>query len=549
MLLSENPFYVLGATTRDDRRRLLELADDFAADQEPGLLASARATLGNPRQRLGAEIRWLPGVSPSRSRALAGQTLSGGLDLDDVRGLLPLAALNAIVSVVERDGDPAGEALVPRLMEATRLAEQVQPEQVLQRINEDRVIAGVPPVESERIVVEELEGWRADVVASLARAMRKLPLDRRIAVLKDLIDGETKDGTCPGPLLLHEVTDVLAVDVAAASNEISGRVLRECEVVRRLQEYGLSEREVLRQIDYLATVLQSWDTIAGPFRVSARARGQEHGESRSLALSIRSLAVDLHNNGGFTTAAERLTRVLERTFADLTLVAATVAEDLSTLAGLREEEKKRELDRREWEASLRYEGSYGWPFKKTVAVSAEGIRHGSAFIPLSDIVATRWGGTRHSVNGIPTGTTYTIVVRGKTSTVRLECRNEAVFIGVSTALRKAVLWRLVVELAQALKSGNQVRFGSLVVQDEGVWLPKPRLFGRPNVKYLPWSAVAISSVGGAFNIGASGDAKFAGKSSYLGDDNTHVLEALVRLLWKQGGDTLSQVVLSGAKAR
>lgn len=548
MRLSENPFYVLGASTRDDRRRLLELADDLSGMADPAKAAAARAVLTNPRQRLAAELRWLPGVSPSRSKSLVEQTSRGLLDSEQIQGLPALAAVNVIISGLECSPDPTAHDLPARLLEVAHTAERIVPENLLIRINEDRQVACVPPVDAERTVASDLEHWRAEVLASLANVLRKRPVDHRIAVLTIAVEKGTSGGTEHGPLLLHELIDLLAVDVREILSEHAQAVRKECEIIRKMQESGLLEREVLRQIDHLVEALDEWDSSAHPFQRSAHARGQEHDESRALALSIRSLAVDLHNKGEFTAAAEHLTQSLHATFSNLSLVADTVTQDLETLASLREEKTKRARERGEWERSIRYEGSYGWPFADKVQVSAEGLRHGRSHIRLEDVNRVRWGATRHSVNGIPTGTSYTIAVSSRTDVIRIECRSEDVFNGVVNSLHKSVLWRLIVELGGRLRDGQQERFGSLTVQDGGVFLSKSRFFKAAEVKYFPWSSILIGSANGAFSMSAAADRAFTGTSSYIADDNTHVLEALVRLLWKNGGDALSSVVFTNPKS-
>src|SRR5262245_4846870 len=99
--LELNAFAILGATTREDRQRIIEVADERSLRFDPELCAAARETLTNPRKRLGAEIAWLPGLSPRHaSDAFAllrhdpSPLLSPGNDH-------PLARANLVASVFE----------------------------------------------------------------------------------------------------------------------------------------------------------------------------------------------------------------------------------------------------------------------------------------------------------------------------------------------------------------------------------------------------------------------------------------------------------------
>ena len=59
MDLLENPFHILSASPRDNRRRIMELADERSLLLDSGKCMQARSDLTNPRKRLSAEIAWL----------------------------------------------------------------------------------------------------------------------------------------------------------------------------------------------------------------------------------------------------------------------------------------------------------------------------------------------------------------------------------------------------------------------------------------------------------------------------------------------------------
>jgi hypothetical protein len=57
----------LGVTTRDNRRRIVELAEEKSLELDHDVCQKARSDLTNPRTRLSVEIAWLPGVSPRKA--------------------------------------------------------------------------------------------------------------------------------------------------------------------------------------------------------------------------------------------------------------------------------------------------------------------------------------------------------------------------------------------------------------------------------------------------------------------------------------------------
>ena len=97
--LLRNPFYLLGATTRDNQGRINELAEQRAMTLDPDLCRAARSDFANPRPRLPAELSWLPGVAPDRATEVA-ENLDRNLSKKGSE-LPPLARANAIAARIE----------------------------------------------------------------------------------------------------------------------------------------------------------------------------------------------------------------------------------------------------------------------------------------------------------------------------------------------------------------------------------------------------------------------------------------------------------------
>ena len=60
--LHSTPFALLGVTSRDDRRKIVDQAEHKSLELNPDDCQRARSDLTNPRNRLTAEIAWLPGL-------------------------------------------------------------------------------------------------------------------------------------------------------------------------------------------------------------------------------------------------------------------------------------------------------------------------------------------------------------------------------------------------------------------------------------------------------------------------------------------------------
>src|SRR5205807_2424628 len=146
--------------------------------------------------------------------------------------------------------------------------------------------------------------------------------------------------------------------------------------------------------------------------------------------------------------------------------AERLGDDVTTLKRLVEEQSAEEQQRKEWENSITYSAEVGMMLKDTLKISPMGVEWKGHLLPLASISQVRWGGTRHSVNGVPTGTTYEIHIANSTSSVAINLRNGDTFASFTERLWRAVGLRLVVEHLNMLKSGQSIRFGDAIISDE-----------------------------------------------------------------------------------
>ena len=192
MLLDEDPFYLLGASTRDDRQRIIELAEEKSLDGDQALFSRCSAELINPRQRLKFEIAWLPGVSPSRALTAA-TAASKGIAIEPLPS--PLAQVNALVSVVAHQGKWADAQLGPRVLEIAELWDRIDASHVRVLLNEDRTAAGFVLLDNEADVKRALHGRFDDVRAVLTKALRDAEEDVCVQAITQALDRGTKTGS------------------------------------------------------------------------------------------------------------------------------------------------------------------------------------------------------------------------------------------------------------------------------------------------------------------------------------------------------------------
>lgn len=537
--LYSNPFHLLGATTRDDRRRLVELAEEKVFELDPQLCRKARSDLTNPRTRVAAEVGWLPGIAPARASGLVERLPTEPRSLVFHGGIPPLCEANLLSAAFELLRDMTPDRLVDWVIRFGQVVATISIDDVIRDINEDRSVAGFPEVTDREVVEAALADQRRLYRTAVKTALDHLAASRLVGVMTEIVDRATNRGKHHAPKLIDGVADLYRVEAQDFLQTEAENVNRLVTAARRAAPSG--EGAVDPIVDQLAKVTKNWDRVAQPIQVSFMARGQDHRASNEIAFTIRSLAVDLVNDHRMLGPARRLTDLLHEVFEEVPEILDVVAKDTADLDDIVRTQKLAENQREEWEQEISYSAEIGTIFKNSLSISPDGVSWKGRRYPLEAITRVRWGGVRHSVNFIPTGTTYTIGFGDEHSESVVELRRKDVFATFVQKLNRAVGPRLMVELLTKLKAG-EARFGGAVVRDAEILLPKHRFLRGKEMVGRNWHQVQIWSADGSFMIGAKDDKKVVVSLSYIHTPNTHILEQVIRAAFRQGTRRLSDIL-------
>jgi hypothetical protein len=657
--LHTNPFCVLGVTTRDDARKIVEMAEERSLSIDPDDCQKARSALTNPRTRLSAEIAWMPGIHPSTaeillntlSRDLIGYDPVSGLrvtlkvgrfgpylqlgegsqektpkrssipagfnpstiDLDSALKLLSLprhvgdhpetgkpitaglgrygpfvlhegryvrlpsagdmfsvdinravmllkqteeeeeeasirrrselpevrwarlpdlAHANVMAAALELVGEGEPAASVAKLIgDFARVVESVDPFKVLRDINEDRTISGFPEVQGIDAVEDALATQRKAYLAVLRNMLDRMETEKLIETMSVAVSLATSHGDKHGPALLDDLVD--------NTYEVEAQIFLEpehkniAELLRRAEEAAPGGAAALAPfLDKLDRVVRNWDRVAQPIQISAKSRGIDHRQGHDIALALRNFGVNLVNDHRMYDEASRTIKLVQETFSELPEVAERLQEDVRKIGELRS-------DRDQWAREISFRAEVGAFAKTELAISPEGIRwHGRTY-PLESITRVRWGGVHHSVNGIPTGTDYTIGFGDKNSQQVINLRKEATYNGFIDSLWKAVCVRLMIEMLRDLSEGRSIAFEDVKVEDDAATLTKRKFFGAGESVRVPWGETHVWSANGRFFVGKANDKDIYGSMSYIDSWNVHILEHAIRGGFKKGIRKLS----------
>ncbi|MBS0243688.1 MAG: hypothetical protein JSS20_16040, partial [Proteobacteria bacterium] len=329
-VLHRSSFAMLGVTTRDDRRRIVELAEEKSLELDHEVCQKARSDLTNPRTRLSAEIAWLPGVSPRKATQLVDALLYHPMRVRQESGLPTLAHLNLMASAFETvKDDHDSDDLANFIQELANLAEDLRPEEVLRDINEDRAVSGFPEVKTLEQIEEELTERKRYYRNAVKDMLNRLPSATLVQVMTDTVAHATSGGEDHAPGLVDDLVDSYEVETQSALQSGVESIQR---LIQSAKESGQSGEAAVRQIvDKIESSTRSWDKIAQPIQLSAKARGTDHELSSNLGWAIRGLALDLFNQHDMLSQSQRLTALLQEAFAEIPEISERVKQDLDAL--------------------------------------------------------------------------------------------------------------------------------------------------------------------------------------------------------------------------
>ena len=581
MDLLQNPFHILNASPRDNRRRIMELADERSLLLDSRECMEASSKLTTPRKRLSAEVAWLPGIGPKRAGEMLSLLESSPTDLLAVDKLSSIARANLLAAGLARLPDCNADDVADWILEISWAFEGIDPEDLCVIINEERVVSGFPEVVDISAVESEIQEMRRHYRQVIKSALDNLSPKELVEAVTVAVESATDDGEEHGPILIDDLVDSYELEARGFLEKEEGNIRLLIDKIRQILELqqcpkcghvqsdqdecnncGIFFHKYIKMnggdttigdgvlspsINQLIQIVKNWDTVAQPIQLSTKSRGLDHDASRRVAGLVRSLAIDIFNEHDKIDFSQQLTNMLQEVFAEVVDVAERTAKDANALETIVEQRSRLIEDAKkkaeEWRGEITYEADVGVIFKDKLRISPEGIEWKGNRWDLDSITRVRWGGTRHSVNGIPTGTSYSIVFGDDDfNYASIEIKKKEIYTNFIDRLWKAVGMRLLIAYLEGLRGGKKYQFGSSVVSDHGIDLERRKLFGSNERVFCRWEELHIWDGAGFFCIGKKDDKKVSMAFSYQNEDNIHVLEAAIRMFWKKGGDRLSSLL-------
>ena len=538
--LHSNPFAILGVSVRDDRKRIMEMADEKSLILDHDVCAQARSVLTNPRKRLEAEISWLIGLSPTRVNDYLNRLSNDISSIKSDQSISDISKCNLLAASLEMlNGNNNDSEITDWIVELSYTSENINPEIIQTLLNEERQVSGFTQINSLDEIENQILERRRYYKDTIKSYLNKLPTMQLVEIVTNVADVTTENGEKHAPLLVDELIDSYEADT---NNYLENESENIRVLLNKLRDVANHGDEVINTVTArINSLVREWDRVAQPIQLSMKARGLNHNLSSNLAYDIRSLGLEIFENHGNIEVANYFTKMLQEVFAEAPDVVEQLEEDFDAIENIFKGRKEAEKESDKWKKEIAFEEDIGLVFKDKLKISAVGIQWKNKAYALDNISRVRWGGISKSVNGIPTGTTYTIAFGNNKSESVIETRNSKLYQRFIDKLWLAVGVRLMTDMANNLKNGKKLQLGDALIDDQGVELTHHKLFKNRKV-YYSWKEVSISSGQGYFFISSNTNKKIYSSMSYIETPNTHVLESLIRISFKNWTGRISSVL-------
>ena len=389
MDLLHHPFFLLKATQRENKQRIIELVEEQSLFSDTDKFRNLQDTLIFPRKRISAETTWLPGVKPERvydillfletstgnrignynaktftsNDSLAAVLLSLPCEesdtiADEVLELLipyeqrsskrdhlvevhkflgldklsPIARGNLLAGRMLRLPEYTSDIVSEWVSEIAKTFENFDPLDVCRILNEERQESGFPEITDLSDIISAIQKIRhyyKQVVKFVLESIYSAK-ERAYAVMM-LIESGTDDNSSNLPTLIEDTID--------SYEECAESFLEKEE--RKIEEYGKKLRIAAENeepeisftqiIGELNDTLTNWGIIAQPIQLNKRRQGLIHNVSHVISERVRQLAIFLYNEYDKLDSSQEILKTLNEVFAEFPNITERITADLETL--------------------------------------------------------------------------------------------------------------------------------------------------------------------------------------------------------------------------
>ena len=388
MDLLQNSFYILNATQRDNRHRIIELAEKQNLLSDTDECMKAWAELTNPRRRISAEMAWLPGVVPERvydillllessvgnrlgcdnaistasvasiASALARLPCNKKSNIADevletlklpkedfrevgkflgIHTLTPIARANLLAARMLRLPDYTPEVVAEWILEIVQTFENIDPSEVQAILNVEREASGFPEITELSAITSEIQNCRRYYQQVIKFALDNIhSAKERVKAVMTVIESATDSDTNRWSTLVEDTVDVYEKRAEVSLETEVKNIETQDKAIRIAADEGAPDVDFTRMIDKLLQTVKDWDVLAHPIQFSKNRQGLRPDASHDVADRVRLLAIFLFNEYDKLYFSQKILNALQEVFAEIPAIAERITGDLETLSRIAE---------------------------------------------------------------------------------------------------------------------------------------------------------------------------------------------------------------------
>lgn len=306
--LKQNPFFVLGASTKDDMHRLAQLTDEAELFGDDGAEA-AFAALTHTMHRLDAEVRWLPGAPDAAVKTIAAYACrkepSAYPDLSDMPALAQLNACRALLETWKIDDRESALALCRSL---SVLWCGINAQEVMDLLNADRSAASLPLIVEVRDVYERLDGLCTEIVSDLHSRIEEAGVN----LCEVMEDVARCYGKSRGRLLEAMIHDY-ALTADGEKKQLEERMDILCQQALKAENMLVCS-EIKKD---LLQAMEQWQRVTCPLRLLTQAKGKRDVQVRLIYDKLYGAASHMNNQYRLHRDSAQILRRCDDMFFDL----------------------------------------------------------------------------------------------------------------------------------------------------------------------------------------------------------------------------------------
>ncbi|MDE0400745.1 MAG: Hsp70 family protein, partial [Candidatus Poribacteria bacterium] len=392
MDLLRNPFYILKATQRDDRNKIIELAEKQSLLSDADKCIEARAELTMPRKRVSAEVAWLPGVNPERvydillllessvGNRLASDNTTSIAPVDSlttvllrapytekstiadevletlklskedftevseflgIRTLTPIARANLLAARLLRLPDYTPDGVAEWIRTLVQTFENINLSEVQAILNVEREVSSFPAIMELSDITSEIQNCRRYYQQVIKFALDNIySAKARVKVVMTIVEFETDSDTNRWPILVEDTVDAYG-DSAAAFLETEEKNIEALEKkIRIAADEETSDPFFHSIVDELLQTIEDWYMMVQPIQLSKNRQGLRHKASHDVADRVRLLAIYLFNEYNELDISQEILNMLKDVFIGIPEIAERVTADLEALNRIAEQREQ-----------------------------------------------------------------------------------------------------------------------------------------------------------------------------------------------------------------